>query len=196
MLLKQNKKWRIWFSLPFCLWFTLMMWWSQRHILSRKHGGGEGSAGYPKKAAFQSGDKEELNTARARLKAGIKGAKMSEGTQERLQLKQQRFGRQVKISQAAKARLLPSGVSLLPDDQNNLMKCFEKLVLQHIKYNIQTHLDFHHFPYRANRSTEVVINTALHSVTHIKIVNYNSECCLWISYQISIQSLTWGWLEY
>lgn len=48
-----------------------------------------------------------------------------------------------------------------------LMKCSEKLVLQHIKHNIPASLDPYQFVYRANRSTEDTISTALRSVlTH------------------------------
>ncbi len=50
-----------------------------------------------------------------------------------------------------------------------LMKCFKKLVLQHIKNNIPASLDPHQFVFRTNRSTEDTISTALHSVfTHLK----------------------------
>ncbi len=50
-----------------------------------------------------------------------------------------------------------------------LMKCFEKLVLQHIKNNIPASLDPHQFAFRTNRSTEDAISTALHSVfTHLE----------------------------
>ncbi len=45
-----------------------------------------------------------------------------------------------------------------------LVKCFEKLVLQHIKDNIPVSLDPHQFAFRANRVTEDAIATVLHSV--------------------------------
>ena len=47
-----------------------------------------------------------------------------------------------------------------------LMKCFEKLVLQH---NSPVSLDPHQYAFRTNRSTEDAISTALHSVfTHLE----------------------------
>lgn len=44
------------------------------------------------------------------------------------------------------------------------MKCFERLVLKHIKCSLPLGLDQHQFAYRANRTTGDAINTALHSV--------------------------------
>lgn len=44
------------------------------------------------------------------------------------------------------------------------MKCFEKLVLQHIKDSLQPTFDPFQFAYRANRSTEDATVTALHTV--------------------------------
>uniref|UniRef100_A0A669B499 Reverse transcriptase domain-containing protein n=1 Tax=Oreochromis niloticus TaxID=8128 RepID=A0A669B499_ORENI len=44
------------------------------------------------------------------------------------------------------------------------MKCFERLVLQHIKDYLPPEFDPHQFAYRANRSTEDAIATALHAV--------------------------------
>ncbi len=50
-----------------------------------------------------------------------------------------------------------------------LMKCFEKLVLQHIKNNIPDSLEPHQFAFRISRSTEDAITSALHSVfTHLE----------------------------
>uniref|UniRef100_A0AAZ1X703 Reverse transcriptase domain-containing protein n=1 Tax=Oreochromis aureus TaxID=47969 RepID=A0AAZ1X703_OREAU len=45
-----------------------------------------------------------------------------------------------------------------------IMKCFERLVLQHIKDYLPPEFDPHQFAYRANRSTEDAIATALHAV--------------------------------
>lgn len=45
-----------------------------------------------------------------------------------------------------------------------IAKCFEKLVLHHIKTCLPPTLDPHQFAYRTNRSTEDAIATALHSV--------------------------------
>ena len=50
-----------------------------------------------------------------------------------------------------------------------IMKCFEKLVLQHIKDCLPPHLDPQQFAYRANRSTEDAVAVALHSaVNHLE----------------------------
>ncbi|CAI5682340.1 unnamed protein product [Oreochromis niloticus] len=45
-----------------------------------------------------------------------------------------------------------------------IMKCFERLVLQHIKDYLPPEFDPHQFAYHANRSTEDTIATALHAV--------------------------------
>ncbi|KAK3530554.1 hypothetical protein QTP86_027916 [Hemibagrus guttatus] len=50
-----------------------------------------------------------------------------------------------------------------------IMKCFERLVLPHIKASIPTDLDSHQFAYHGNRSTEDAISTALHtSLSHLE----------------------------
>ena len=52
---------------------------------------------------------------------------------------------------------------------STVIKCFERLVLAHIKYPLPPTLDQHQFAYRANRSTEDAINMALHSaLTHLE----------------------------
>lgn len=52
---------------------------------------------------------------------------------------------------------------------STVMKCCEKLVLRHIKSSLPPTLDQHQFAYRANRSTEDTINTALHiALTHLE----------------------------
>lgn len=49
------------------------------------------------------------------------------------------------------------------------MKCFEKLILCHIKACLPLNLDPHQFAYRANRSTEGAIVTALHiALSHLE----------------------------
>ncbi|KAL0148289.1 hypothetical protein M9458_056435, partial [Cirrhinus mrigala] len=49
-----------------------------------------------------------------------------------------------------------------------LMKCFERLVMQHIKSVLPPSLDPFQFVYRPNRSTDDAISTALHSaLTHL-----------------------------
>ena len=50
------------------------------------------------------------------------------------------------------------------------MKCFEKLVRTHIISSMPPRLDPHQFAYRANRSTEDAITTALHStLSHVYV---------------------------
>uniref|UniRef100_A0A8C5DT67 Reverse transcriptase domain-containing protein n=1 Tax=Gouania willdenowi TaxID=441366 RepID=A0A8C5DT67_GOUWI len=50
-----------------------------------------------------------------------------------------------------------------------LMKCFERLVMQHIKSALPSTLDPYQFAYRPNRSTDDAISTALHSaLTHLE----------------------------
>lgn len=50
-----------------------------------------------------------------------------------------------------------------------IMKCFERLVQQHIKASLPPTFDPHQFAYRANRSTEDAIATALHTaLTHLE----------------------------
>lgn len=44
-----------------------------------------------------------------------------------------------------------------------VMKCFERLVLKHIKTSLPSTLDPHQFAYRANRSTDDAITLALHT---------------------------------
>lgn len=53
-----------------------------------------------------------------------------------------------------------------------IMKCFERLVLSHLKSVIPSDLDKHQFAYRSNRSTEDAISTALHpALTHLETSN-------------------------
>ena len=53
-----------------------------------------------------------------------------------------------------------------------VMKCFEKLVLSHLKAALPPSLDPLQFAYRSNRSTEDAISTALHSaLTHLESRN-------------------------
>ncbi|KAI4875608.1 hypothetical protein NFI96_000890, partial [Prochilodus magdalenae] len=52
------------------------------------------------------------------------------------------------------------------------MKCFERLVLSHIKAVIPPDLDQHQFAYRTNRSTEDAVSMALHTaLTHLEQPN-------------------------
>ena len=51
-----------------------------------------------------------------------------------------------------------------------IMKCFEKLVSQHIKSTIPPTFDPHQFTYRANRPTEDAIAAALHTtLSHLEL---------------------------
>ncbi|KAK3575540.1 hypothetical protein QTP86_029469, partial [Hemibagrus guttatus] len=53
-----------------------------------------------------------------------------------------------------------------------IMKCFERLVLPHIKASIPTDLDSHQFAYRGNRSMEDAISPSLHtSLSHLEHPN-------------------------
>lgn len=52
------------------------------------------------------------------------------------------------------------------------MKCFERLVLSHMKSVIPPDLDKHQFAYRNNHSTEDAITTVLHlALTHLETPN-------------------------
>uniref|UniRef100_A0A3B1K914 Reverse transcriptase domain-containing protein n=1 Tax=Astyanax mexicanus TaxID=7994 RepID=A0A3B1K914_ASTMX len=54
-----------------------------------------------------------------------------------------------------------------------IMKCFEKLVMRHIKNQLPSSLDPLQFAYRPNRSTDDAISTALHlALTHLD----NKDC--------------------
>ncbi|KAK3562666.1 hypothetical protein QTP86_004086 [Hemibagrus guttatus] len=49
------------------------------------------------------------------------------------------------------------------------MKCFERIVMSHIKRNIPTTLDPFQFAYRQNQSTEDAVNAAIHTaLTHLE----------------------------
>ncbi|KAI4884740.1 hypothetical protein NFI96_025547 [Prochilodus magdalenae] len=53
-----------------------------------------------------------------------------------------------------------------------ISKCFERLVLSHLKSCLPATLDPHQFAYRSNRSTEDAISTALHTaLTHLDCQN-------------------------
>ncbi|KAK0149886.1 RNA-directed DNA polymerase from mobile element jockey [Merluccius polli] len=65
-----------------------------------------------------------------------------------------------------------------------VMKCFERLVLQHLKASLPKNFDPHQFAYRANRSTEDAVAAVLHTaLSHLELpgtyvrllfVNYSS----------------------
>ncbi|KAI3354448.1 hypothetical protein L3Q82_018507 [Scortum barcoo] len=53
-----------------------------------------------------------------------------------------------------------------------IMKCFERIVLKHIKDIIPAGLDQYQFTYRENRSTEDAVSIALHTaLTHLQLPN-------------------------
>ncbi|KAF7645238.1 hypothetical protein LDENG_00208050 [Lucifuga dentata] len=60
----------------------------------------------------------------------------------------------------------PVALTLIP------MKCFERLVMQHIKNCLPANLDPYSFAYRTNRSTEDAISTTLHlTLSHLERKN-------------------------
>lgn len=63
-----------------------------------------------------------------------------------------------------------TNISSLNDYFNTIIsKCFKRLVLGHVKSILPMTLDQHQYAYRANRSTEDTINTALHTaMTHLE----------------------------
>ncbi|KAI3375845.1 hypothetical protein L3Q82_004120 [Scortum barcoo] len=58
-----------------------------------------------------------------------------------------------------------------------IMKCFERIVLKHIKDIIPAGLDQYQFAYRENRSTDDAVSIALHTaLTHLQPPN----TCVWM----------------
>ena len=57
-----------------------------------------------------------------------------------------------------------------------VVKCFERLILHHIKACFPSNLDPHQFAYRSNQSTEDAIATALHTATSSS-QGATSGCC-------------------
>lgn len=76
------------------------------------------------------------------------------------------------------------------NDYHPITKCFERLVLHHLKTRLPSTFDAHHFAYRANRLTEDAIAIALHSaLDHVENQdNYIWGCFLLIAAQPSILS--------
>ncbi|KAI4882647.1 hypothetical protein NFI96_005649, partial [Prochilodus magdalenae] len=53
-----------------------------------------------------------------------------------------------------------------------VMKCFERLILSHIKRSLPSTLDPHQFAYRANRSTDDAVSLAIHTaLNHLDSTN-------------------------
>lgn len=68
-----------------------------------------------------------------------------------------------------------------------IMKCFERLILSHIKVNILTDLDSHKFAYFRNRSTEDAISHFIHACHIWSIPTHMLGCYLWTCGLRSIQ---------
>ncbi len=69
-----------------------------------------------------------------------------------------------------------------------MMKCFERLVMHHIKSNLPNTLDPLQFAYRPNRSTDDAISSTLHlALTHLENKDSMLECCSLTSAQHSTQ---------
>ncbi|XP_078794170.1 uncharacterized protein slc39a11 isoform X5 [Oryzias latipes] len=68
-----------------------------------------------------------------------------------------------------------------------IMKCFERIILNHIKDIIPATLDSHQFAYRENRSTEDAVSLAQHANPEPtwSILTPMSGCYLWTSVQPS-----------
>ncbi|KAK3554577.1 hypothetical protein QTP70_025533 [Hemibagrus guttatus] len=83
-----------------------------------------------------------------------------------------------------------------------VMKCFERIVMSHIKRNIPTSLDPFQFAYRQNRSTEDAVNAAIHTaLTHLEgndtyvrmlFIDYSSAFNTVIPHRLSEKLLTLG----
>lgn len=70
-----------------------------------------------------------------------------------------------------------------------IMKCFERLVLPHIKARIPPDLDQHQFAYRTNRSTDDAISIALNTaLTHLETPNSYVRM-LFIDYSSAFNSI-------
>lgn len=75
-----------------------------------------------------------------------------------------------------------------------IIKCFERLVLRHMKTQLPLNLDPLQFADHQNRSTDDAISSALHlSLSHLDKRTLMSECCLLISAQHSTQSFPRSW---
>ena len=70
-----------------------------------------------------------------------------------------------------------------------IMKCFERLVLQHIKDCLPPALDPHQFAYRANRSTEDAIAIALHAVLNHLDQQHSYARMLFVDYSSAFNTI-------
>ncbi len=70
-----------------------------------------------------------------------------------------------------------------------IMKCIERLVLQHIKDHLPPDFDPYQFAYRANRSTEDAISVALHSaLNHLEKQQSNVQM-LFVDYSSAFNTI-------
>ncbi len=69
------------------------------------------------------------------------------------------------------------------------MKCLERLVLQHIKAALPPTLDPHQYAYRANRSTDDAISTALHTVLQHLELQGNYAWLLFVDYSSAFNTI-------
>jgi len=70
-----------------------------------------------------------------------------------------------------------------------MMKCFQRLVKEHIVSSLPPTFHPFQFAYRRNRSTEDAISAALHlSLGHLEEKNTHDGCCSWTSVQLSAPS--------
>lgn len=68
-----------------------------------------------------------------------------------------------------------------------VMKCFEKLVSQHIRTCLPPTLDPHQFVYRANRSTEDTITIVLHTaLSHLEHPGSYMRMLLLVCYKLRV----------
>ncbi len=70
-----------------------------------------------------------------------------------------------------------------------IMKCLERLVLQHIKAALPPTLDPHQYAYRANRSTDDAISTALHTVLQHLELQGNYARLLFVDYSSAFNTI-------
>ncbi|KAL0161079.1 hypothetical protein M9458_044804, partial [Cirrhinus mrigala] len=75
-------------------------------------------------------------------------------------------------------------IALIP----NMIKCFERLVMHHIKSYLPNTLDPLHFAYRPNRSTDDAISSTLHlALTHLE--NKDSYAMLFIDFRSAFNTI-------
>ncbi|KAI3353888.1 hypothetical protein L3Q82_005093 [Scortum barcoo] len=74
-----------------------------------------------------------------------------------------------------------------------IMKCFERIVLKHIKDIIPAGLDQYQFAYRENRSTEDAVSIALHTaLTHLQLPNTYVRMLLFVDFSSAFNTVIPG----